>query len=244
MKTTMVVTLLCLLWVETPQAQTSRLLKVNYQRLVSKADLSYDEPVVRSEEGLPIGNGRMGTLVWTTPSALHFQINRVDLFCMGNNTRSFPKGHTDYSSGCGYMDINVVDYGDDVFTGKAFNQHLSVFEGLTTAKGNGLTSRVIMWNDGDVMATEIDDQRANPEAINIDLRMLRYGIEYYAGTNYGLTSRACHSDQDDESCRHFAVGNPGRPDSAHPGFLRRGLLQRLRGRHLRRWTKGQSHLLQ
>jgi len=79
--------------------------------------------------------------------------------------------------------------GQALFTGKAFNQHLSVFEGLTTAKGNGLTSRVIMWNDGDVMATEIDDQRANPEAINIDLRMLRYGIEYYAGTNYGLTSR-------------------------------------------------------
>jgi alpha-L-fucosidase 2 len=73
---------------------------------------------------MPIGNGRMGTLVWTTPSALHFQINRVDLSCMGNNTRSFPKGHTDYSSDCGYMDINVVDYGDDVFTGKAFNQHL------------------------------------------------------------------------------------------------------------------------
>jgi hypothetical protein len=189
MKTTVLLILLCLLWAETPQAQTSRLLKVNYQSLVSKADLSYDEPVIRSEEGMPIGNGRMGTLVWTTPSALHFQINRVDLFCMGNNTRSFPKGHTDYSSGCGYMDIGVVDYGDDVFSGKAFNQHLSVFEGLTTVKGNGITSRVVMWNDGDVMATEIDDQRANPEAVNIDLRMLRYGIEYFPGTNYGLTSR-------------------------------------------------------
>jgi hypothetical protein len=106
MKTTVFVILLCLLRAETSRAQTSRLLKVDYQSLVSKADLSYNEPVVRSEEGMPIGNGRMGTLVWTTPSALHFQINRVDLFCMGNNTRSFPKGHTDYSSGCGYMDIN------------------------------------------------------------------------------------------------------------------------------------------
>jgi len=189
MKTTASVILLCLFWAETLRAQTSRLLKVNYQSLVSKADLSYSEPVVRSDEGMPIGNGRMGTVVWSTPSALHFQINRVDLFCMGNNTRSFPKGHTDYSSGCGYMDINVVDYGDDVFSGKTFNQHLSVFEGLTTDKGNGITSRVIMWNDGDVMATEIDDQRANPEAINIDLRMLRYGIEYSAGTNYELTRR-------------------------------------------------------
>ena len=29
---------------------------------------------------MPVGNGRTGSLVWTTPSALHFQINRVDVF--------------------------------------------------------------------------------------------------------------------------------------------------------------------
>ena len=37
MKTTVLVILLCLLWAETSRAQTSRLLKVNYQSLVSKA---------------------------------------------------------------------------------------------------------------------------------------------------------------------------------------------------------------
>ena len=67
---------------------------------------------------MPIGNGRMGSMVWTTPNALHFQINRVDVFAMGQNTRSFPRGHNDYSSGCGYVDINLVDYGEDVFRGR------------------------------------------------------------------------------------------------------------------------------
>jgi len=28
---------------------------------------------------MPVGNGRMGSLVWTTPTALRFQINRVDV---------------------------------------------------------------------------------------------------------------------------------------------------------------------
>jgi len=51
------------------------------------------------------------------------------------------------------------------FVGKAFNQHLWSLKGLTTVKGNGIISRTIMWNNGDVMATELDDQRANPEAI-------------------------------------------------------------------------------
>ncbi|MDR0845124.1 MAG: DUF5703 domain-containing protein [Tannerella sp.] len=170
------------------QTKSSSSLKVNYESLVSRADLTYNTPVVRSEEGLPIGNGRMGTLVWTTPNAIHYQINRVDVFAMGKNTNNFKDGHTNYSNGLGYIDINTVDYGDEVFTGSAFEQHLSVYEGLTTVNGNGLKARVLAWTDGDVIATEIDDQRVNPSAINIDLRMLRYAINYIDGKNWELTS--------------------------------------------------------
>jgi hypothetical protein len=170
------------------QTRDGSLIKVDCRALVSRADLSYDKPVVRSEEGLPIGNGRMGSLIWTTPTALHFQINHVDLFCMGNNTLSFPKGHTDYSSGCGYVDINLVDYGDDVFVGRAFNQHLSVYEGLATAAGSRIKSRALAWCNGDVIATELDDQRKKLGAIHIDLRMLRYAVNYVERQNFLLSS--------------------------------------------------------
>jgi Domain of unknown function (DUF5703) len=170
------------------EVNSSKMLKVNYKSLVSRADLDYSTPVIRSEEGMPVGNGRMGSLVWTTPASMHFQINRVDVFAMGNNTNSFPKGHTDYSNGCGFVDINMVDYGSDVFEGKTFNQHLSVFDGLATVKGNGVTSRVMVWNEKDVLVTEIDDQRNIPTAINIDLRMLRFGNEYIEKKNWELTS--------------------------------------------------------
>ena len=54
--------------------------------LVSTADLVYEKPVPRSEEGMPIGNGRMGTLVWTTPNRLRMQINRPDVYA--NNSAS------------------------------------------------------------------------------------------------------------------------------------------------------------
>ena len=50
---------------------------IDYRRLISRADLVYDKPVPRSEEGMPVGNGRMGSLVWTTPGELRLQINRV-----------------------------------------------------------------------------------------------------------------------------------------------------------------------
>ena len=105
---------------------------------------------------------------------------------MGSNTNSWPWGHDNYSHGCGYVDINVEGYDNEVFTGDAFNQHLSVFEGLATVKGNGITARVLAWNAKDVIATEIDDQRDNPSAINIDLRMLRYSLNYVKNENWKL----------------------------------------------------------
>ncbi|HXE56150.1 MAG TPA: hypothetical protein VN541_24200, partial [Tepidisphaeraceae bacterium] len=42
-------------------------------------DLDYTAPAARSDEGMPVGNGRMGSIIWTTPSALKFEINRCDV---------------------------------------------------------------------------------------------------------------------------------------------------------------------
>ena len=39
------------------QENSNSLMKVDYKSLVSKSDLSYDSPVTRSEEGMPVGNG-------------------------------------------------------------------------------------------------------------------------------------------------------------------------------------------
>src|SRR5439155_27207194 len=118
-----------------------------FRKLVSRADLDYDRPAVRSEEGMPVGNGRMGSLVWTTPASLRFQINRVDVFANDASSSSFPRADSDYASGCGYVDIRLADAGDDVFpdgtaakpTGKIpFRQHLSLYDGLMTAEGKGV----------------------------------------------------------------------------------------------------------
>src|ERR1041385_8007267 len=66
--------------------------------LISRADLDYPAPVTRSEDGLPVGNGRMGSLVWTSPTALRFQINRNDVQPISGATASFAERNTDYRS--------------------------------------------------------------------------------------------------------------------------------------------------
>ncbi|MEI8375772.1 MAG: DUF5703 domain-containing protein [Planctomycetota bacterium] len=166
-----------------------QVLSVDYKGLVSRADLTYTKPVDRSEEGLPVGNGRMGSLVWTTPDAVKFQLNRVDVFAAGCNTRAFPRAGSDYAGGCGMVDIRLENSGDALFAAPSFRQHLSVYDGVMTARGNGVTARVMAWQQGDVMAVEIDDQREQPSAIHVDLRMLRYATQWMDARNWELTSQ-------------------------------------------------------
>ena len=162
-------------------ASGQKLIQIDRARQIARADLDYTTPATRSEEGMPIGNGRMGTLVWTTPSALKMQINRVDVHAMDSTTFSFPRADSDYGYGCGLVDINVADAGEDVFDGPQFHQHLSIYDALMTARGSGLTARALAWPDGDVIAVEIDDQRATSAPIDVDLRMLRFQVQFTTG---------------------------------------------------------------
>src|SRR5689334_14780591 len=119
------------------------LIQVNRRAQVARADLDYDAPARRPEEGMPIGNGRMGSLVWTTPSAVKLQINRVDVHAMDDTSFSFPRADSDYGYGCGYVDIDLVQAGPDAFGGKPFRQHLSLHDALMSLQGSGISVRAL-----------------------------------------------------------------------------------------------------
>ena len=157
----------------------SSLLTLSYRKLLERADLSYDRPAARSEEGIPVGNGRMGSLVWTVPDALKFQINRVDVYGNDSYTNSFFERHSDYAGGCSFVDIEFGDLGEDVFPATGFSQRLSVYDGWLELNGKGVTARVLAWPAKDVMAVEINDRRETPEPIKINLRMLRSASQYF-----------------------------------------------------------------
>jgi hypothetical protein len=65
-------------------ALAADLVDVDYQALISRSDLVYLRPASRRGHGHAIGNGVMGTQVWTTDNSLEFQINRTDLFAANN----------------------------------------------------------------------------------------------------------------------------------------------------------------
>jgi hypothetical protein len=152
---------------------SSSLFTIDHEKLISRADLIYEKPVLRSEEGMPIGNGRMGSLIWTSDHELKFQINRVDIFANNSNSDNFYERHTDYCGGAGFVDIDFFSFDESVFNNKSFHQRLSCFGGFIDTYGKGIKTRTLAWHEKDVIAIEVDDNRDVPASVNIGLRMLR-----------------------------------------------------------------------
>ena len=159
---------------EAAPASPSQLTEVDFHKLIAPSDLVYNTPVPRSEEGMPVGNGRMGTLVWTTPSQLRMQINRVDVYANNCATNSFFERHNDYCGGCAYLDL---EFGGEPFPESGFPQRLSVYDGALSVNGAGVNARMVAYPERDVMAVTVET--AQPAAAV--LRMLRYETKYFGG---------------------------------------------------------------
>ena len=150
--------------------ESSRL-KVDYRALVSRCDLVYETPVKAPVEGLPIGNGRMGTLVWTTPSAIHLQINRNDVFAVNEEHAGAQFAPTDYCGACAGI---AVDVGGRPFeAGEAFKRRLSLYDAEVTLAGEAVRVRCFVGTAADVLALEIDDRRTEPQPVRLTISTWR-----------------------------------------------------------------------
>lgn len=139
----------------------------------SRADLDYAHPPSRSEAGLPIGNGRMGTLVWTEPGAVRMQINRDDVFAVSGSSTSFPQRDTTYCCGCAGVRIA---FGAAVFPFAGTTEHLGCGDGLAAIRGVGVSVEALAWADDDVIALRVDDRRPGAAPAALRLTFLRPAI--------------------------------------------------------------------
>jgi hypothetical protein len=153
-------------------AQDASCIDVDYRALVSQSDLIYQSPAGRPVEGQPIGNGRMGTLVWTTPSAICFQINRNDVFAVNKNHAGTFMGTVDQCWGaCTQIAIDVG--GQPLVAGKAFAQRLSLYDAEVTVAGEAVGVRCFVSAATDILALEIEDKRPEPQPVRLTVSMWR-----------------------------------------------------------------------
>lgn len=178
------------------------MMTVDYAALVSKADLDLSTPlgVADSEKpGLPIGNGRLGTLLWTpAPSMLAMQLNHTDVFAFRACSVAARGDHQDYGNVCGKVEIA---FGEDVFGPDTTRNQLSVYDALATVSGRGVRIRGLAWHARDVVALEITDERAEPKPVTVDLAMLRPALQE-SGSHKAISAVATNG-QDIELTQQF-----------------------------------------
>ena len=120
----------------------------------------FRSPAEHGNQGHPIGNGCMGTMVWTTPRAVRFQINRSDVFAVNGSHKGEKTGPAAYWGGCAAIGIDV---GGEVFVDSSFEQRLSVYDAEDVIEGDGVRVRCFVAANKDVLAIEIDDLRPEPQ---------------------------------------------------------------------------------
>jgi hypothetical protein len=156
---------------------TSSMLDVDYRSLVSQADLFFTNPITDPNHGLPVGNGVMGSMVWTPDAqSLRMQVNRSDVF--GSNEAT--NGANQQMNAAGNIKVN---FGSDVFLPGTTMQHLRYYDGVEDIDANGIKASVLASKDQDVFALNITDNRATPQPISIDLSTIYASLVSTSGSN-------------------------------------------------------------
>ncbi|MBN2292027.1 MAG: hypothetical protein JXM70_06350 [Pirellulales bacterium] len=173
-------------------AGNSSLISVDYRELVSRSDLIYKAPVKEAVEGHAVGNGRMGSMVWTTPAALHMQINRNDVFAVNKDHIGSQTDSVDYCSGCGLVTVEVG--GSPFARIGPFEQKLCLYDGEELITGKDVSVRCFACSTSDVMVVEIDDRRKKPLPLELSVSMWRAAnvITPEANKNSSGYHRACY----------------------------------------------------
>ena len=170
-------------------SEPSSLLDVDYRSVVSRADLIYQTPARTSVEGLPIGNGVMGTLVWTSPSAIHFQINRIDVF---SNNKDHKGGWTGGTAGaCASITVELAGRPPFEWSGKDIRQRLSLYDAEVSIAGNtydmhwgqSIRVRCFISAVSDVLVLEVVDERPHPKPLRLTVSDWKSQAEIRSGDN-------------------------------------------------------------
>lgn len=171
--------------------QLAPILNMDYKAYVASGDVDYTGIITKSQNGLPIGTGKMGSLVWNNNDhSLNFQINRVDVYGYNSAGTGSLNGNNDYGYGCGFVN---VDLGGNPLTSST-KQHLSLYDGKLAIQGNGVSADIISDVNSDVFALKINDTRTSPAPVSIDLVMLQ-NPDVTIGTHVATTRTSNNGQQ-------------------------------------------------
>ncbi len=200
---------------------------VDWPGRVSRHDLVFLTPPEDPMQGLPIGNGELGALVWFEPTKLIIALNKSDLWDDADCGR-FHNWHPDeeeYSTTLRHGGRLILDFQLPVFDGmylQDFKARLSLaeaaIEGAATGPFGEVAFRLFVTYASGVLSLELDSRLQ--EDVPLEIKVQRYGSRtfshWYAQINgnpeLGLDGTTAVADQEGAFITHkltsgtFATG--------------------------------------
>jgi alpha-L-fucosidase 2 len=131
-------------------------LNVDYAGYLSKHDIVYNRPNTTPGNGLTVGNGRTGAMVWDQ-NGITAQVSGVDL-----------AEQSTYAAG----NINLQTTPALASGSTGYQQRLSLYDGLLSTKyADGRTVTILGQPGSETMGVHVDDNRANVTAVSFDLSL-------------------------------------------------------------------------
>ncbi|MBS2212663.1 hypothetical protein KEM09_14690 [Carboxylicivirga mesophila] len=165
--------------------ETDLIFKVDSKTYLDKHDIVYKTPAYEGFEGLPIGNGDLGGMVWSSKNGLEIQINKNDLFDQANEEAGATlRGGARLS----------IDFGAPVFDWL----YLDDYDGRLSLKNAEVTMRsltpfgqsdVTTWVSADknVWFVELKSVNKNHKQTKIKAALERIGSRAFPGWYGGYT---------------------------------------------------------
>ncbi|MFD0671232.1 DUF5703 domain-containing protein [Cohnella sp. GCM10027633] len=129
-------------------------MSVDYASYLAKHDIVYNSPNAEPGDGLPVGTGKVGAMVWHE-RGLKMQVTNVD-----------GSPHTQLSSG--FVQLATEPAMDTEY--ESFRQRLNVYDGtVTTQYGDDRIVTVFGDATSELLGIHVEDRRANVDAIALDI---------------------------------------------------------------------------
>jgi hypothetical protein len=136
---------------------TRGVLNVDYAGYLSKHDVVYNKANANPLYGLPVGNGRVGALVWSANGGLTMQVSGVD----ASQQTAFGAGNVSLTTNPG------LDAGS-----ATFQQRLSLYDGtLSTKYDANRTVTILGAPNSEVIGIHVADARAGVTGATVDLSL-------------------------------------------------------------------------
>jgi alpha-L-fucosidase 2 len=132
-------------------------LNVDAPAYFSKHDVVYNKPNANPLFGLPIGNGRVGALVWSANSGLTMQVSGVDT----SQQTAFSAGNVSFTTN------PALDAGNG-----AFQQRLSLYEGtVSTTYDTNRTVTILGAPNSELIGIHVADTRTGVTSATLELSL-------------------------------------------------------------------------